>query len=140
MDKLKLAYKIVGKACKKKRDSGSVPTFLGVRGMLALMYQNIVDFNGEEEDYADYVIDLAANAIFAVTAILPNMDEEFLSPEDDEELAQHRSSSGKRQRQDSNNEDTPTSEETEVAEEEEDDSGRWTKIPAGKPLRSITTE
>lgn len=74
--------KLAWKHAKTKRDQGSVPTFLGLNGMLALMYDNIRRFHqGKEGPTYDEVLDLAANALFALEAVcetvLPGGTNEF---------------------------------------------------------------
>lgn len=113
MDKLKLAFKLVAEQAKAKRRAGSVPAFLGVRGMLALMYDRIASFSQEDEDNTKYVLDLAVSAMFAFSTVLPDMDFDEVESEAEEELP-------------------------EEPQEEDIVDPRWTKVPPGQPLPSPT--
>jgi len=125
MDKLKLAWKLAGNLARQRRKTGETPTFLGAKGMLALMYQDIVQFNKYEDEPTDFVMSLAANAICALSTVLPDMDTDF-------EVTEPQG----RQPMDLEDADAMAGEEY-AKEEEEDDSNdpRWTKTEAGKPLR-----
>lgn len=65
--KIKDVCKLAWANAIKRRNSGQVPSFLGLDGMLALMYDNICRFRsqGREISY-DEVLLLASNAIFAL--------------------------------------------------------------------------
>lgn len=124
MDKLKIAFKVIADEAKRKRSTGEVPTFLGVRGMLALMYDRIAKFmQVEDDDVSKYVLDLAVNALFAFSTVLPDIDleeDETTTEETDDEPA------------------IPTipetNRETEETEDESNADPRWTTIPPGSPL------
>ena len=122
MDKLKLAFSIVAKKAKEQRARGQVPTVLGVRGMLALMFDRIASFSQEDESDSDYVLDLAVKGMFAMAECLPDLDvlDEIDDDEpDDDRLPEDIEGS------------EPTEEETE--EEEDNDDPRWTKSKMGEP-------
>lgn len=118
MDKLKLAFRLVAKQAKQRRENGSVPVFLGVGGMLALMYDAIRKFSESEEDVSGYVMDLAVSAMFAFSTTLPDMDfdEEQTEDETTDEMP-----------------DNHDEEETADSEGSEDDP-RWTRINPGDSL------
>lgn len=123
MDKLSIALDIISKRAFEQRSEGEVPTFLGIRGMLALMYDRIRAFSKDKEDNSEYVIDLAIKAIFAVSECLPKIDinDEPLEDEDDG-VVDFRA------------------EENEIASIEEDaqDNDRWSPVAPGNPLPSVT--
>jgi hypothetical protein len=123
MDKLKAAWSLVGKAARERRKAGAVPAFLGVKGMLALMYDRIVSYNEGAEDDA-YVLDLAINSLFAVAATLPELH-------DDDFIEESIKVSGVE-------DDTVAEELSDSAEESSEDGEidpRWTATQPGEPLR-----
>ena len=116
MDKLQLAINLVTERAKQKREAGAIPAFLGVRGMLALMYDRIVQFSNNPEDNTDYVLDLVVNGLFAFASVLPDMD----IPEEPQE-----------------EEKTVDSlEENPIAADDTQDP-RWTPVPATVPLPAV---
>jgi len=118
MDKLKLAFKLIAQKAKQKQDAGAVPAFLGVRGLLALMYDRIVCFSQSDEDQTDYVLDLAVNAMFAFASVLPDME----SFDDDEP------------QQEEVIEDETKADEAQTPDEPAIDDPRWTPVAPGDPL------
>lgn len=70
--KLSSIAKMACKYAYEKRRAGSAPAFLGLEGMLALMYDNIRRY-GKNASY-DEILDLAANAIFALEAAIQKTD------------------------------------------------------------------
>lgn len=118
MDKLQLAINLVIERAKQKRDAGSIPAFLGVRGMLALMYDRIVQFSNNQDDNTDYVLDLVVNGLFAFASVLPDIDIE--EPREEEP------------------EVSDILEENPIAADDmqtgSDKDPRWTPVPAAVPL------
>lgn len=88
MDKLKTALRLVTERVEAKRSEGSVPSFLGLQGMIALVHKEIVDFSKADEDKTQYVINLAAMAVYALSTVLPDMEEIEQVLEDDEDNAE----------------------------------------------------
>lgn len=69
-------------ACKhayNKRKAGEAPTFLGLEGMLALMYDNIRRY-GKDRNYNE-MMDLAANALFALEISYEKVMEGVATPD-----------------------------------------------------------
>tara|TARA_R110002094_G_scaffold145203_1_gene134586 strand:+ start:4203 stop:4604 length:402 start_codon:yes stop_codon:yes gene_type:complete len=128
MDKLRLAFKLITKEAKRKRDDGEIPVFLGAQGMLALMYDSITKFSksNEEENEAHCVThlkDLAVSAMFAFMTVMPDLDDIDADTEipDDPPFEV---------------ETQPEQSDDEPQQEEEDDANdpRWTKVAAGDAL------
>jgi len=87
MGDLKTAFNIVWRQAKQKREKGSVPVFLGPRGLLALMYDRIAAFSESEEDQSKYLLDLAVMAMFAFSTALPEEADFDEEPRGEEENA-----------------------------------------------------
>jgi hypothetical protein len=124
MDRLKMAFNLVARKAKEQRSNGSVPTVLGVRGLLALMYDRIVKFSESESDHSEYVLDLAVKAMFAMAECLPSLN--------DDDIQEQNSPTD-------NQEKLPELEweNTENDYEESVDSSQYTAIPPGKNLRDM---
>lgn len=120
MDKLQLAINLVIERAKQKRDAGAIPAFLGVRGMLALMYDRIVQFSTTSEDNSEHVLDLVVNGLFAFADVLPNFDIEDKKDEPQEKA-----------------EVTDSLEENPIAASDDKDP-RWTPIAPSVPLPSVS--
>lgn len=128
MDRLKLAWQTVGKAAKDKRKRGEIPTFLGAKGMLALMYDRIVAYNKQEGDHVTYLLDLAVSALFAFADALPEIEEFDSLLEDDVSEGDYET-----EESDSDaNEDG-----TEEDEKVDPNDTRWTTIPVGKSIKDV---
>jgi len=112
---LKITLRIVFERAKQKKQSGEVPTFLGVDGMLALMYDCIVRYNNNKED-TDWILDLVVNGVFALQQVLPDIEEDIPDPVLAEDSA------------------------TPVNEDEDGDSERWTPVKPGQDLSSATPQ
>lgn len=121
MDKLKLAFSIVAKRAKEQRSRGAIPLVLGVRGLLALMYDRIAAYSEDQEGDSEYVLDLAVKAMFAMSECLPELEDDFA---DDEPQGRHP--------MDLEDADAMAGE----AMAEEDDT-RWTKIEPGKTTKDV---
>ena len=128
MDKLKLAFNIVAKAARAQRKKGMVPNVLGVRGMLALMFDRIAQFSESDEDNTEYVLDLAVKAMFAMAECMPDSDD--VNFDEDEPPFEVDDAQAK---------DIEANAAEAVDDEDEDDVNdpRWTKIPPGKSVRDI---
>lgn len=84
MTTLKDTARLVLLRAKEKQEAGKVPTFLGVKGMLALMYESITRYYDTESD--DYILDLAVAALFCMHEVMPEIpQEEEQQPEDEVE-------------------------------------------------------
>jgi hypothetical protein len=127
MDKLQVAFDIVLKKAMEQRQAGEVPSFLGIRGMLALMYDRIRAFAKEPEDMSEPVLDLAIKAMFAVAECLPDPHEGIGHLDEPEE-----------------------NHEEEVVDDEEkamprvgpppENDKRWTPVPPNAPLPSVDND
>tara|TARA_R110000782_G_scaffold211669_2_gene299824 strand:+ start:2043 stop:2462 length:420 start_codon:yes stop_codon:yes gene_type:complete len=134
MDKLRLAFKLITKEAKRKRDDGEIPVFLGAQGMLALMYDSITKFSksNEEENEAHCVThlkDLAVSAMFAFMTVMPDLDDIDADTEipDDPPFEVDIAAI----------ENKLVGEEDDEPQQEEDDDAndpRWTKVAAGDAL------
>lgn len=135
MDKLKAAWSLVGKTARKKREAGEVPQFLGTQGMLALMYDRIVEYNKlkkelTEEAFVAVIVDLAVNSLFAVASAMPDIDSDF------EDIGEDIAGADQ--------DDGPTDGDNEMPDEEEEPpeendeeaatDPRWTASKPGQPL------
>lgn len=121
MDKLLLVSKMAYKRAQQKLHQGKVPSFLGLEGMLALMYERLVQYSDTKD--SDYVLDLAADSILALLHIVPDMDD-----------SDHREEP---QQEEDREEERP--ENTDEAIEEEPDR-QWTPVKPGKTLEIPSVE
>ena len=115
-----MALDIISQRAIEQRQAGEVPSFLGTRGMLALMYDRIRAFSSDKEDNSEYVIDLAIKAIFAVAECLPNIQANDVPLEDEDDGA-----AGYVERN------------TYAEEEDSEDNDRWSAVAPGNPLPSV---
>lgn len=125
MDKLQVAFDIVIKKAIEQRQAGEVPSFLGLRGMLALMYDRIRAFAKEPEDMSQPVLDLAVKALFAVAECLPDPHEgigHLDEPEDNHE-----------------EEVVEVQEEMSIEVQAKNDK-RWTPVAPNVPLPSVKND
>ena len=72
-DKLKLVAKMAWQRAKEKIAQGEAPQFLGVNGLVALMYERLVQFGKTQDN--DMVLELAADAIIALDLATPELAE-----------------------------------------------------------------
>ena len=70
---LKDTAKILFQQAKLMQSEGKIPLFLGVKGMLARMYDNITRYSDSDDQNGDYVLDLAVNALFAMQLVYENL-------------------------------------------------------------------
>ena len=132
MDKLRLAFKLITKEAKRKRDDGEIPVFLGAQGMLALMYDSITKFSkaNEQENEAHCVThlkDLAVSAMFAFMTVMPDLDDIDADTEipDDPPFENP---------QDNYTQPDKSDDEPQQEEDEDANDPRWTKVAAGDAL------
>lgn len=118
MDKLNTAIGMISKLAAEQRQAGEVPSFLGVRGMLALMYDRIRAFSKEGEDHTEYVLDLAVKAVFALVECIPTVDFDIEDEPREEEV----------------------SDGMENTVEKVEDNGRWTPVAPGDTLPGVISD
>lgn len=124
MDKLQVAFDIVLKKAMEQRQAGEIPSFLGLRGMLALMYDRIRAFAKEPEDMSEPVLDLAVKAMFAMAECLPDMD---FAPEQEDPVSE-------------NHEEEVVETPPDIIEEPAKNDKRWTPVPPNAPLPSVDND
>jgi len=72
---------------KRMQKAGEVPTFMGVEGMLALMYNNLVR-NGKNADNAE-VLTMAANAILCLDIAISEEEKHGMTSQIDEAVVDY---------------------------------------------------
>lgn len=121
-----VALSILKDAVEKKHNAGEVPVFLGVHGMLALMYNDIVEFSKlPEEERSKFVLSLAVKSVFALATTLPDIAEmDDVIPDEMDDILE-------------DEEEKPLQENPDIADEEAEedteDASRWAPRPDSKP-------
>ena len=120
MDKLKMAFKLIGKRARQDRAAGKVPEFLGARGMLALMYDSITKFSEGDAEDTDYLLDLAVRSMFAFATTLPD----DIDIEDDVDFG----------------DDEPGPQEDTEEDDVDLSDERWSQVKPGQPVPTHNNE
>ena len=71
MNKLLLVAKTAYERAKQKISAGESPKFLGIDGLVAVMYERIVQYGNTKDQ--DLILDLAADALLALDIVMPDM-------------------------------------------------------------------
>lgn len=86
--KLRNATTLINKRAKQLIEEGRVPVILGTEGLLALMFNDIMQ--AKETNDPDWILDLASHALIAFNLVAPEIpepqEETTLSKEDIDEL------------------------------------------------------
>jgi len=128
MDKLKTALRLIQERVESKRAEGSVPTFLGLAGMIALVHKEIVDFSKDSENQTQYVINLGAMAVYALSTILPEA-EDFTNELPDDETDETQDYPAKAPELMVSPDDEPGM-----------DDPRWTRVAPGRSVSDVKHE
>lgn len=136
MDNLELVLNTIRDAVHKKRSQGALPEFLGVPGMLALMYNDIVNFN-MNGNKADDLLALCVHAVAAFATTMPDDDIDFF--DDNVIIGTVKEVHGKGTG-DVTAMLAPYQEEPQDEEEDDANDPRWTKVLPGQPAPSTVEE
>lgn len=125
-----MVAKIIYRRAIEKQREGRIPIFLGLSGMLALMYDKIGKFFDSNDE--NYILDLAVDALFAVKVSLPQGLDSIIedTTEQQETTTEEREGEGK-----GGDESEPES--LENLPIPKDDNQQWTPIPPGKRIADV---